>query len=194
VAATNTWQRDDFNRVAAMSSTLSAVPCTDFDPSTIQRPDPALLRYYFLLSLLSGPLFPFTFLPLLFKFQTLQYRFDSSGVAMSWGLFFRREVYLTYRRIQDIHLTRNLVQRWMGLATVSIQTASGSAGPEMSIEGVLQANELRDYLYARMRGARGEGEELAAASVADQADEALALLREIRDLLRTPVVSPERAT
>ena len=78
----------------------------------------------------------------------------------------------------------------MGLATVSVQTASGSATPEMSIEGVLEAGQLRDFLYSRMRGAKGEtasGEAAAADSIAassDEDDEALALLREIRDELR----------
>jgi hypothetical protein len=65
-------------------------------------------------------------------------------------------VNLTFRRLQDIHLTHNLLQRWMGLATISLQTASGNAGAEMAIEGVLQAEALRDFLYARMRGARDE--------------------------------------
>ena len=75
---------------------------------------------------------------------------------MSWGVFFKQEVYLTYRRIQDIHLTRNILQRWMGLATISLQTASGSSKAEMAIEGVLQADRLRDFLYSRMRGAKNE--------------------------------------
>jgi len=161
-----------------------------FDPTTITRPDPALLRYYLVVSLLTVVGFPFVFLPLYFKYHTLKFRFDESGVSMSWGILFRREIHLTYRRIQDIHLTRNLIQRWMGLATVGIQTASGSSGPEMSIEGVLQAEQLRDYLYAEMRGAKGEvnvagvsGSESALDAAAPE-DEALALLREIRDELR----------
>jgi putative membrane protein len=163
-------------------------PESSFDPSSITRPDPVLLKYYVLIALLSGPLFPLTFLPLLFKYNTLQYRFDDRGVSMSWGLLFRREIHLTYRRIQDIHLTRNIVQRWLGLATVAIQTASGSAGPEMSIEGILAARQLRDFLYSSMRGARGvdgeppEGGERSAAG--SPGDEALVLLREIRDSLR----------
>jgi uncharacterized membrane protein YdbT with pleckstrin-like domain len=125
-----------------------AFPSADdtFDPTAIERPAAALLKYYFLVALLSGPAFPIVFLPLLFKYETLRYRFDDSGVSMSWGLLFRRETYLTYRRIQDIHLTRNIIQRWMKLATVSVQTASGSATPEMSIEGILAADQLRDYL------------------------------------------------
>lgn len=101
-------------------------------------------------------------------------------MSVSWGILFRHEIHLTYRRIQDIHLSRNLIQRWLGLATLSIQTASGSASPEMNIEGILEAEQLRDYLYSKMRGARvGEG-----GTHGEPQDEALTLLREIRDLLR----------
>lgn len=127
-----------------------------FDPLRIQRPHPRLLRYYLLCALLTGPFFPITLLPLWLRYATLRYKFDSDGVSMSYGVFFRREVNLTYRRIQDIHLTRNLIQRWMGLATIGLQTASGSAQAELTIEGVLEFDELRDFLYVQMRGARGE--------------------------------------
>jgi putative membrane protein len=175
-----------------MTSTPHADP-TDgggrLDPMSITRPDPALLNYYVVVSLLTVIGFPFVFLPLFFKYHTLKYRFDDNGVSMSWGILFRREIHLTYRRIQDIHLTRNVIQRWMGLATVGIQTASGSAGPEMSIEGVLQAEQLRDYLYAEMRGAKGVADpaypatsDVSSSPATD--DEALSLLREIRDALR----------
>ncbi len=132
-----------------------AEPST-FDASKLNRPDPKLFRYYVLVSLLAGPLSPFALLPLWFRYTTLRYQFDDAGVSMKWGVLFRREVYLTYRRIQDIQLTRNLLQRWMGLAKISLQTASGSSDAEMAIEGVLRAEELRDYLYSRMRGAKNQ--------------------------------------
>ena len=133
------------------------------------------------------PFFPFAFLPLYFRYKTLEYKFDEAGVSMKWGIFFRKEVNLTYRRIQDIHLTRNLFQRWMGLATVAIQTASGNSGPEMSIEGIAQSDQLRDYLYLKMRGARGEQEqmEIEVPSI-KPTDRALTVLHEIRDLLKSP--------
>jgi putative membrane protein len=156
-----------------------------FDPSTISRPSPVLLKYYIVSALVSTLCFlPVTLvvlLPLLFKYNTLRYRFDDEGISMAWGVLFRREINLTYRRIQDIHVTRNLFQRWMGLATVAIQTASGSATPEMSIEGILQVDELRDFLYSKMRGARGET--APAGKESEPADEALELLRQIRDEL-----------
>lgn len=169
----------------------------NFDPGHIERPDRSLLWYYVLIAACSGPFFPITFLPLFFKYETLRYRFDEGGVSMSWGILFRREVYLTYRRIQDIHLTRNIVQRWMGLATVAVQTASGSATPEMSIEGVLQADALRDFLYREMRGAKGESvkaEELTEAGGVSSTDEALLLMREIRDALNAVAASKRNET
>ncbi len=155
-----------------------------FDPETASRPDPALLRYYLLVAALAVLGFPFVILPLYFKYRTLRYRFDEKGISMAWGLLIKREVYLTYRRIQDIHVTRNLFHRWLGLADVSVQTASGSSGPEMVIQGLPDPEGLRDFLYARMRGARdGEAGEAAGAALPAE-DEALALLREVRDELR----------
>jgi uncharacterized protein len=169
------------------NASCSVMEMEPFTPHAITRPAPVLLRYYAVISLLTGPFFLFTLIPLLFKYETLNYRFDDDGIAMSWGLLFRREVYLTYRRIQDIHLTRNIVQRWLGLATIAVQTASGNATSEMSIEGILQAEPLRDFLYSQMRGARHDV--AAAVPRGDSAppesaeDEAMTLLREIRALL-----------
>ena len=127
-----------------------------FNPAHIQRPDPLLMRYYFFCALMTLPAFPFVLLGYWCRYITLRYRFDEDGVSMSYGVFFRREINLTFRRIQDIHLNRNLLQRWMGLATINLQTASGNAQAEMTIEGVLEFERLRDYLYARMRGARNQ--------------------------------------
>ena len=154
-----------------------------FDAREITRPDDSLLTYYIIVSLAALVAFPIVFIPLLVRFKTMRYRFDDDGVSMRWGFLFRNEVYLTYRRIQDIHVTRNLVERWMGLAKVPIQTASGTSGATMKIEGIRNPELLRDYLYERMRGARGLDEEAEHAARPD--DEALLLLRQIRDELRS---------
>jgi putative membrane protein len=155
----------------------------NFNPGELERPDSSLLKYYALISLLTGPGVVAMFPPLFFKYETLRYTFEDDGMSMSWGILFRHEIHLTYRRIQDIHLSRNLIQRWLGLATLSIQTASGSASPEMNIEGILKAEQLRDYLYSKMRGARTLAADDTHGEQHPQ-DDALTLLREIRDLLR----------
>lgn len=164
------------------------------DIRRIERPDAALLRYYVICSFAAGPAFLLPLIPLLCRYYTLRYRFDDDGISLSWGVLFRTETYLTYKRIQDIHLNRNLIQRWLGLATLSVQTASGSASPEMKIEGVLEAEALRDYLYGRMRGSKHDGQRLddtppaATDEQPDQPsapqDEVLQLLTSIRDNLQ----------
>jgi uncharacterized protein len=154
------------------------------------------MKYYVIVALLSVFAFPITLFVLWIKYRTLRYRFDDEGIWRAQGLLWRSEVNITYRRIQDIHLTNGLLQRWMGLSTVSIQTAAGSASPEVTIEGVLEADALRDFLYTRMRGVRDRSPDAAhrpgapttgagvAAADGEAGDEALALLVEIRDALR----------
>ena len=151
----------------------------------IDRPSPILWRYYLLLSLLFGPFF---FVPLIFlriRYQTLRYRFDDEGVAMRWGALFRREVALAYERIQDIHLVSNVVERWLGLARIKIQTASGSSKAEMTIEGIPDFESLRDHLYARMQGQGRDSEEAADLDreVVAELDRATAELNRMADLL-----------
>jgi uncharacterized membrane protein YdbT with pleckstrin-like domain len=153
-----------------------------FDPSVITRPDKRLMTYYVIIAILTLPAFAITLVVLYIQYRTLRYRFDDEGVWRRQGLLWRREVNVAYRRIQDIHLTSGLIQRWLGLATVSIQTAAGSATPEVSIEGVLEADALRDYLYTKMRGVRDATP--AAAPSDATGDEALAMLIDIRDSLR----------
>jgi uncharacterized membrane protein YdbT with pleckstrin-like domain len=154
-----------------------------FDAKNITRPAPQLMAYYVLVALATLPA-AIIVLPILwFRYVTLRYHFDDEGISMRVGWMFKKETLLTYRRIQDIHLTRNIVQRWLGLATVSVQTASGSSGPEMSIEGILEADLLRDFLYQEMRGARGERQDAGNREAAAEASPATQLLIEIRDNL-----------
>jgi putative membrane protein len=159
-----------------------------FDPSAITRPHERLMTYYLIVAVLTFVAFPVTLITLYIKYRTLHYRFDDEGVWRRQGLLWRREVNVAYRRIQDIHLTNGLIQRWLGLATVSIQTAAGTATPEISIEGVLEAEALRDFLYTKMRGVREAapaGEAGRGTVVSEEpGDETLSLLTEIRDSLR----------
>ena len=120
----------------------------------LERPSRALFKLYLARVVLFGPLIIVT-LPLLwFRYLTLRYSFDSQGIHMRWGVLFRREVNLTYARIQDIHVRSGVIQRWLGLGDLPIQTASGSSGPEMTIEGFHEFTDIRNFLYERMRGTR----------------------------------------
>lgn len=118
----------------------------------LERPDPSLWTYYIIRAVLTGPAMVFMLPYLFFRYHTLRYRFDAEGIHMKVGILFRQEINLTYARIQDIHLKSGLLQRWLGLANVEVQTAAGSAGAELVIEGFKEYEEIRDFLYTRMRG------------------------------------------
>lgn len=131
------------------------VPIEELERRVMQitRPKPELLKLYLLYSILAVVAFPVVFPILYFKYHTLKFRFDREGVGVSFGILFRREHYLTYARIQDIHLTRDLFERWLGIGSVEIQTASGGSGGDLAITGTDQFELIRDYLYIKMRGA-----------------------------------------
>ena len=115
---------------------------------------------------------------------------------MKVGLLFRREINLIYARIQDIHLRSGVIQRWFGLANVEIQTASGSTGAELVIEGFKEYEAIRDFLYSRMRGYKASSTTAVAVTTAQMPEdphpqpaalssvESIELLRGIAEELR----------
>jgi putative membrane protein len=169
---------------AAMLPASGSLP---FDrlPATI-APDRALLTYGLLCSVLLGPAFIVGMIYQYFRYHTLRYEIDEQGITMRWGILFRREVSLTFARIQDIQLSSNLVERWLGLAKIQLQTASGSSAAEMTVEGVREFSAMRDFLYSRMRGAHGaaRGPHEVTASNASDADELTHVLQAVAAELR----------
>ena len=187
-------------------------PVNDAAILAIERPDKALWTYYLLRCLVIPPLFPILVLPFYFRYHTMRYQFTAEGISMRWGILFRNEIILNYARIQDIHLRSNIVERWLGLARIMVQTASGSASAEMCIEGLKEFEAVRDFLYSRMRGVKehphhgvatatttpAAGAGLDAASVAELTAtlrEVCGELRGIREsLASTPTVGREEGS
>jgi putative membrane protein len=179
---------------AAEVALLSRLPA-------VLRPHQSLLTYYVLTAFLAGPGFPILLLYNYFRFQTLRFELDAEGITVRWGILFRREVSLTYARIQDIHLSSNIVERWLGLAKVQVQTASGNAAAEVTIEGLQAFEAMRDFLYTKMKGARDRTLSTAAGHTATPSEDALtATLREVAAEVRalrlglghTPPAAPEK--
>jgi putative membrane protein len=162
----------------------------------LERPQPALLTLYIWRAILTGPLVVVTLPYYVFRYVSLRYSFDEQGIHMRWGIIFRREINLTYARIQDIHVRSGVVQRWLGLADLMVQTASGSMGPEMTIEGFREHHALRDFLYSRMRGLRGSSvaaQGHAGSATLPSSPELVTLLHDIRDELRGAREALERS-
>ena len=175
---------------------------TQLDTTALERPSPKLLTYYLLTGFLTGPGLFIAIPALIIRYNTLRYRFEESGLRMQLGLFFRKEVVVAFRRIQDIHVSRNLIQRWLGIASVSVQTASGNAMPEIVLEGITDPDTVRDWLYEHMRGAKGSSTASPLSAVGtgslvppklnENSDEVTDLLRGIRDNLASIVEKSTR--
>jgi uncharacterized protein len=163
----------------------------------IERPHGNLFTYYCLSLLVFPPLLPILILPVWFRYHTMRYKFTDEGISMSWGILFRREIIVNYARIQDIHLRSNFVERWLGLARVLVQTASGNAGAELTLEGLQEYEAVRDFLYARKRGVKETRAPFPslAATADGGADAALAaalreVARELRETRRALEANP----
>ena len=147
----------------------------------LERPREELLTWYFLKALATILAFPVTMLLFYFRYHTMRYKFDEEGIHMSWGILTRHEIMLNYSRIQDIQLHSNVIERWLGLTRIEVQTAAGASDSEMTLEGLPNPEAMRDFLYSRMRGAH-----TAAAAGADTAPEPLeAVLLEVASELRS---------
>jgi uncharacterized protein len=157
--------------------------------AAVERPCPELMNYYVLKGLATFIAAPLTLLLLYFRYHTMRYRFDDEGIHMTWGLLMRHEIMLNYSRIQDIQLQSNFVERWMGLARIEIQTASGSTGSEMTLEGITDHAAMRDFLYSRMRGARHQHD---AGITSPTTDSLAGILTEIAGELRAVRQTLER--
>jgi uncharacterized protein len=154
------------NELAALTTRVKA----------ITRPEKNLLWLYALSAIPTFCAWPIAMVPLYFRYHTLWYRFDDEGLSTGVGYLFRREQQLTYARMQDIHVSQNLLERWLGLGTVTVQTAGAGASGNLSIVGVRDIEAVRDFLYAKMRGVRHD-----APVAAPQGPDAL--LVQIRDAL-----------
>jgi uncharacterized protein len=164
-------------------------PTGDRMIQAIERPDRALFKYYVLAALAFLPAFPILIIPMYFRYHTMRYKFGDDGISMKWGILFRREIIVNYARIQDIHLKSNIVERWLGLARILIQTASGNQSAELTIEGIKEFDLLRDFLYSRMRGVKDHhahpGAQAQAPSVQGvSSGDLTAVLREVASELR----------
>jgi uncharacterized protein len=108
---------------------------------------------------------------------------------MSWkrGVWFHTTGIVPYNRITNLDIKQGPVMRALGISTLAIQTAgySGQATPEIRIEGMEHATELREILRSLVRhtSALGDGTGGAPASSAGSIDQKI-----LDELVRIRVV------
>ncbi|MDD1693772.1 MAG: PH domain-containing protein [Methanoregula sp.] len=94
-------------------------------------------------------------------YDTMAYELHDDELRWRRGVWFRTTGIVPYNRITNLDLKQGPVMRWLGISSISIQTAgySGQAVPEIRIEAIEHAEELRELLraYVRSCSAGGDG-------------------------------------
>ena len=85
----------------------------------------------------------------LLRYWHFRFHLNERGVRIRQGVFKKVEVDVQFDRIQGIHVEQSLIYRWLGLVTVSFDTA-GSAAQEGHLPAVTR--QFADALRQRVDG------------------------------------------
>lgn len=127
------------------------------------------------------------------RYDTMWYVFSDRSMRLRRGIWVIRESTITFENVQNVKVMQGPLQRWFGIADVVVETAGGGGGHAESggslgmhsgvIEGVADANSIRDSIMERARSANssGLGDE-SPKMQGNWSDSHIAMLRDIRDL------------
>ena len=101
-------------------------------------------------------------------YQRYQYTFTDDTFDIRSGVLSRREREIPYGRIQNVDISRNVVQRLLGLSAIDIETAGGGS-TEAAIRYVTAeaATTIQNEIRNRKRGADRRGTVNTASTTAD---------------------------
>jgi hypothetical protein len=92
-------------------------------------------------------------------YESMWYELREDEMSWKRGVWFRKTGIVPYNRITNLDIRQGPVMRALGISTLSIQTAgySGQAVPEIRIEAIVHAEELRELIRTMVRGHIGAG-------------------------------------
>ncbi len=95
------------------------------------------------------------------------YMVTDRSLRIREGIWFVREMTMTFANIQNVSVSQGPLQRTFGVADLVVQTAGGGGGAAEGTQGaamhighfrgIANASEVRDFVIARMRAASGAG-------------------------------------
>lgn len=161
-----------------------------FLPILVFEEVPAIVTVVVIILIAVLSVFFFAWLRLYYESMFYELREDE----MSWkrGVWFRATGIVPYNRITNIDIRQGPVMRALGISTLSVQTAgySGQAVPEIRIEAIVHAEELRELIRSMVRASpAGGGDGTGTGPVTPRAApqgvdmQILAELRAIREIL-----------
>jgi membrane protein YdbS with pleckstrin-like domain len=93
-------------------------------------------------------------------YQSMSYELHDDEMRWRRGVWFRTTGIVPYNRITNLDIRQGPVMRRLGISSISIQTAgySGQAVPEIRIEAIEHAEELRELIRAMVRRCSSHGD------------------------------------
>ena len=124
-------------------------------------------------------------------YDSMSYELREDEINWKRGVWFRTTGIVPYNRIVNLDLRQGPLMRFLGISTLAIQTAgySGQAVPEIKIEGIEHAEELRELIRSNVRGSvshddgTGSAKPSSTTPVVSVHQQMLAELQQIRSLL-----------
>jgi uncharacterized protein len=94
-------------------------------------------------------------------YESMWYELREDEITWKRGVWFRTTGIVPYNRITNLDVRQGPFMRFLGISSLAIQTAgySGQAVPEIRIEAIEHAEELRELIRSMVRGspARDDG-------------------------------------
>ncbi len=97
--------------------------------------------------LLSGP-----------YYESLHYEIHEDEIIVRAGILTKSVKHVPFRTVTNLTIKRGILDRWLGIASLDIQTAgmSGSTGePEQSLVGLEDVQQVYDMVVTALRRFRG---------------------------------------
>ncbi|MBU2506217.1 MAG: PH domain-containing protein [Bacteroidetes bacterium] len=121
--------------------------------------------------------------------KNLEYLIANERIILKKGILSKIEQNIPFYAITDFILHRSLYDRFLGIASIRIQTAGQSSTPtgyEANLAGLTEWNNLMDSLSDRLKKSGGIKSTTSAELVDSESELNLILdeLREIKDILR----------
>jgi membrane protein YdbS with pleckstrin-like domain len=90
-------------------------------------------------------------------YRSLSYEIQDDEVIVHVGIWTKSVKHVPYRTVTNLTAKRDILDRWLGLGTLDIQTAgmSGQTGAEESLVGLPNVQEVYEMVATALRRFRG---------------------------------------
>jgi len=123
-------------------------------------------------------------------YRSLAYEIQEDEVIVRVGIWTKSVKHVPYRTMTNLTVKRDILERWLGIGTLNIQTAgmSGTTGVEEKLVGLTNVEEVYEIVVTELHRFRGSMAPTAAGVEGEPAvsttDTLSAILSEVRAIRR----------